>query len=53
MTASNLLRLALLIVVAYLALRVGAFVLRGALGLVAIGLVVWVVASLFRGGSRR
>lgn len=48
MTLSNILRIAVAIVVIYLAFRVGAFVLRGLLGLAAIGLIVWFVASLFR-----
>jgi hypothetical protein len=36
-----------LIVVIFLAFRVGAFLMQLLLGLVALGLVVWIVAGLF------
>jgi hypothetical protein len=36
-----------LIVVIFLALRVGAFLMQLLLGLVALGLIVWLVAGLF------
>lgn len=53
MKASDILRLVGLILVLYLAFRVGAFILRILLILVAVGLVVWAVASLFRRRRRR
>jgi hypothetical protein len=49
MTVSEILNLALLIVVAYLALRIGAFLMKGLLGLLAIGLLVWLILSLGNG----
>jgi hypothetical protein len=49
MTGSEILNLALLIVVAYLALRIGAFLMKGLLGLLAIGLLVWLILSFVNG----
>jgi hypothetical protein len=40
-----------LIVVVFLAFRVGAFLMQLLLGLVALGLVVWLVAGLFGRGA--
>ena len=51
MDLSNILSIVVLIVVIFLAFRVGAFLMKGLLGLVAIGIVVWLVASLFGGGE--
>lgn len=51
MDASNLLGLVVLIVVVFLAFRVGAFLMKGLLGLLAIAVVIWLLASLFGGGT--
>lgn len=47
MTPADIPVILVLIVVLYLAFRVGAFLMKVLLGLVAIGLVVWLVAGLF------
>ena len=49
MTGSEILNLVLLIVVAYLAFRIGAFLMKGLLGLLAIALLVWFVMGLVSG----
>jgi hypothetical protein len=46
MTPADILVILVLIAVLYLAFRVGAFLMKVLLGLVAIGLVVWLVAGL-------
>lgn len=46
MTPADILVLLVLIAVLYLAFRVGAFLMKVLLGLVAIGLVVWLIAGL-------
>ena len=51
MDLSNILGIVVLIVVIFLAFRIGAFLMKGLLGLVAIGVVIWLVASLFGGGD--
>lgn len=40
-----------LILVILLAVRLGAFLMKGFLGLLVIGLVLWLLASLFGGGA--
>ena len=47
----GLLNLVVLIVVVYVALRVGAVLMKVLLGLVAIALLIWLLAGLFGGGS--
>jgi hypothetical protein len=42
----NVLNVLILIVVVYLAFRVGAFLMKVLLGLLAIGLVFWLVSNL-------
>jgi hypothetical protein len=49
MTGSEILNLVILIVVVFLAFRIGAFLMKGLLGLLAIGLLVWLVMSLVNG----
>lgn len=49
MDLSNILSIVILIVVIFLVFRVGAFLMKGLLGLVAIGIVIWLIASLFGG----
>ncbi|MDZ7802211.1 MAG: hypothetical protein U5K81_15650 [Trueperaceae bacterium] len=51
MEASNIVGVVVLIVVIYVAFRVGAFLMKGLLGLLAIGLIVWLAMSLFGGGD--
>lgn len=51
MDVSNIVGVVVLIVVIYVAFRVGAFLMKGLLGLLAIGLVLWLVMSLFGGGG--
>lgn len=46
---SNVLSVIVLIVVIFLAFRVGAFLMKILLGLLAIAIVVWLVAGLFGG----
>lgn len=46
MDTSNLLNLVIVIVVAYLAFRVGAVLMKVLLGLVAIALLVWLIMGL-------
>ncbi len=46
MDPANVVNLMLVIVVVYLAFRVGAFLMKVLLGLLAIGLVVWLVTDL-------
>lgn len=46
----GLLNLVVLIVVVYVALRVGAVLMKVLLGLVAIALLIWLLAGLFGGG---
>lgn len=46
MTGNELLNLAIVIVVAYLAFRVGAVLMKVLLGLVAIALLVWLIMGL-------
>jgi len=47
----GLLNLIVLIVVVYVALRVGAVLMKVLLGLVAIALLIWLLAGLFGGGG--
>lgn len=49
MDPSNLVGLVVLIVVVYLAFRIGAFLMKGMLGLLAIAIVVWLVMRLVGG----
>lgn len=49
MDPSNLVGLVVLIVVVYLAFRIGAFLMKGLLGLLAIAIVVWLVMRLVGG----
>lgn len=49
MDVAAVLNVVILIVVVYLAFRVGAFLMKVLLGLLAIGLVVWLVAGLVGG----
>lgn len=49
MTGSELLNLVILIVVVFLAFRIGAFLMKGLLGLLAIALLVWFVMGLVNG----
>lgn len=51
MTGTEILNLVILIVVVFLAFRIGAFLMKGLLGLLAIGLLVWLVMSLVNGQS--
>lgn len=51
MEATSLLNLLVLIAVVYLAFRVGAFLMKVLLGLLALALVVWLVAGLFGAGD--
>ncbi len=46
MDFTNVLNILILIVVVYLAFRVGAFLMKVLLGLLAIGLVIWLLTSL-------
>ena len=47
----GLLNLIVLIVVVYVALRVGAVLMKVLLGLVAIALLIWLLSGLFGGGT--
>ncbi|MDZ7708388.1 MAG: hypothetical protein U5J97_10965 [Trueperaceae bacterium] len=49
MDLMNIVNIAVLIIVVYVALRVGAVLLKVLLGLIAIGLAVWLIAGLFGG----
>lgn len=51
MDFGDILGIIVLIVVIFLAFRIGAFLMKGLLGLVAIGIVIWLVASLLGGGE--
>lgn len=51
MDLSNILGLVVLIVVVFLAFRVGAFLMKIFLGLLAIAVVIWLLSSLFGGGE--
>lgn len=51
MDLSNVLSVAVLIVLIFLAFRVGAFLMKVLLGLLAIAVVIWLVSSLFGGGD--
>ena len=51
MDVAAVLNVVILIVVVYLAFRVGAVLMKVLLGLVAIGLVVWLVAGLVGAGT--
>ena len=46
MTTENIVSIVVLIVVLYVAFRIGAVVLRILLGLLAIGIVIWLVSGL-------
>lgn len=49
MDPSNLVGLIVLIVVIFLAFRIGAFLMKGLLGLLAIAIVIWLVMRLLGG----
>lgn len=49
MTAMEIVNLVVVIVVAYLAFRIGAVLMKVLLGLVAIGLLVWLILGLVNG----
>jgi hypothetical protein len=51
MTIESLLGLVVLIVILYVAFRVGAVLMRLALGLLAVGIVVWLIMGLMAGVS--
>lgn len=51
MEAMSLLNLLVLIAVVYLAFRVGAFLMKVLLGLLALALIVWLVVGLFGAGD--
>lgn len=51
MDVSDIVWLVVLIAVLFLAFRVGAFLMKGLLGLLAIAIVVWLVARLIGGGD--
>lgn len=51
MTIESLLGLVVLIVILYVAFRVGALLMRLALGLLAVGIVVWLIMGLMAGVS--
>ena len=51
MDLSNILTVVVLIVVIFLAFRVGAFLMKGLLGLLAIALIAWLVMRLFGAGG--
>ena len=48
---SEIVSLVVLIVVVYLAFRIGAVLMKVLLGLVALALVVWLIAGLFGGAA--
>lgn len=50
MNLSNVLGIVVLIVIVFLAFRIGAFLMKGLLGLLAIAVVIWLLVSLFGGG---
>ncbi len=51
MNLQSILSLIVLIVILYVAFRVGAFLIKVLLGLAAIGLVIWLVMQLFNSSS--
>ncbi|MFN2323108.1 MAG: hypothetical protein ABR510_09165 [Trueperaceae bacterium] len=46
---TDVVSIVVLIVVVYLAFRIGAVLMKVLLGLVALGLIVWLIAGLFGG----
>lgn len=51
MDLSSIVGIVVLIVVVFLAFRIGAFLMKGLLGLLAIAVIVWLVARLVGGGD--
>lgn len=51
LTVTDLFSLVALIVVIYLAFRIGAVLMKVLLGLLALALIAWLIAGLFGGGA--
>ena len=51
MEMTDVVSIIVLIVVVYVAFRIGAVLMKVLLGLVALGLIVWLIAGLFGGGA--
>lgn len=51
MEMTEIVSIVVLIVVVYVAFRIGAVLMKVLLGLVALGLIVWLIAGSFGGGA--